>query len=75
MAEEPTSDHPAGISQQTEWLIIGIGSLLFTLGFYFTAPSLWESMDYVFFYRPNFHFLHDAIWSGTLLENIRLHIS
>ena len=66
MAEEPTSDHPAGISQQTEWLIIGIGSLLFTLGFYFTAPSLWESMDYVFFYRPNFHFLHDAIWSGTL---------
>ena len=51
---------------RTEWLFVIGGSLLFTLGFYLTESSLWDSMDYVFFYHPNFQFLHDSIWSGTL---------
>jgi hypothetical protein len=66
VADDPATPAPTGISPRTEWLLIVVGSLLLTLGLHFTAPSLWKSMDYVFFYRPNFHFLHDAIWSGTL---------
>lgn len=57
---------PNVVQTRKEWLLIVVGSLLFTLGFYFSTPSLWDSMDFVFFYRPNFQFLHDAIWSGTI---------
>lgn len=64
VADDSTYKASPGI--KTEWLIIIFGSLLLTLILYFTSPSLWESMDYVFFYRPNFQFLHDAIWSGTV---------
>ncbi len=66
MADDPATPAPTGISPGTEWLLIVVGSLLLTLGLHFTAPGLGESMDYVFFYRPNFQFLHDAIWSGTI---------
>lgn len=64
--DESNENRQISISPRTEWLLIVVGGLALTLGLHFTAPSLWLSMDYVFFYRPNFQFLHDAIWSGEI---------
>ena len=67
MAADNSNDKSSvAISPRTEWILIIVGGLLLTLGLHFTAPSLWESMDYTFFYQPNFHFLHDAIWAGEI---------
>ena len=64
--DNPNEDPAVSISPRTEWILIIVGALLLTLGLHFTGPSLWESMDYTFFYRPNFQFLHDAFWAGEI---------
>ena len=63
MSDETDTSIP---SRRVRWALLAIGTLIGTMLLYFTEPSLWDSSDYALFYRPNFTFLHDAIWSGTL---------
>ena len=47
-----------------ESLLAVLGSGLFATALVLIRPSLLDSIDYVLFYQPNFHFLLDALHDG-----------
>ncbi|MEW6305613.1 MAG: hypothetical protein AB1705_19210, partial [Verrucomicrobiota bacterium] len=53
-------------SDRAENLGVGLAVALFVGVLCFTPPSLFESMDYILFYKPNFHFLIENIRSGNV---------
>jgi hypothetical protein len=52
---------------RTRWsenIFAGLAVLLFVFGFYFTAPTVDQTLDYQLFYRWNFQFLAECLRSG-----------
>jgi len=47
-------------------LVLACLTLLIAAGICFPDPWLWESLDYLCFYKPNFHFLQDALRDGRV---------
>lgn len=52
------------MTARTENLLTTLAATLLVGVLYFTSPSLFQAIDYVLFYRPNFQFLLDALHSG-----------
>jgi hypothetical protein len=56
----------ASLLSRREWVWLNAISLLFVACTYFSQPSIFHSLDYVLFYKPNFQFLIDSISGGNL---------
>ena len=54
------------MTARIENLLTTLAVTLLVAVLYFTSPSLFQAIDYVLFYRPNFQFLIDAIHAGEL---------
>lgn len=53
------------LRRRGDLLIVLVAMAVVGLGF-LTAPSLWESIDYVLFYKANFQFLKESVFEGRL---------
>ena len=60
----PTGAHRYGTRKQD--LIAGLALAFLVWLLYFTAHPVTESIDYVLFYKPNFHFLLTSLTQGEL---------
>ena len=49
-----------------EALWAGIATFLFVVVVFFTEPSILQSLDFILFWKPNFHFLTDAVREARL---------
>ncbi|MBC8002134.1 MAG: hypothetical protein H7X97_06060 [Opitutaceae bacterium] len=54
------------MTARIENLLTTLAVTLLVAILYFTSPSLFQAIDYVLFYRPNFQFLVDSIHGGEL---------
>ena len=52
------------MNARIENLVTTLAATLLVAVLYFTSPSLFQAIDYVLFYRPNFQFLIDALHAG-----------
>lgn len=50
----------------TEWVVAALASAVMTWLLCFTGPSILQSIDYLFYHQPHFHFLLDSLKRGEL---------
>src|SRR5687767_13014305 len=60
------TSRPARVVYRYESAICAALLLVLTYVVFFTAPAITETIDYVYFYRPNFEFLITAVKNGAV---------
>src|SRR5687767_4450523 len=70
MRKQTSGDHGMVLGhfmrRNAEHFLTGFATFVLVTGFFFLPPSITGSVDYVCFYKLNFHFLIDAVKEGRL---------